>query len=445
MSLFDKKKKNLIVKANQLVEARYRLTANEQKIILAMVAYIQPDDEDFKKYRFNVTELAEFMGIKHKSIYGEMVKITTRLRKRDVNIYNPKEKTLVNTGWLSSSKYYFGEGSVDLCFDPELKPYLLGLKENFVKYKPEVIKQIHSGYSIRIYELLKQYEKIGKRKFNLSELRNILAIKDDEYKRYYNFKVRILDTAKKDINENTDIKINFKEIRKGQKVESIEFTILVNAENKEVNKAIEIVDVVVDIKPLNGLHVEGQIIFNRLVNYYLLSHLQAKEVVEKYPKTYLIEQMKNIEGDFGSKDIRNKGAYAYKAIIDGYNFSQSQFDTEKQAVEIAKGEKEKSLKEWEVEHSEELKRKLESVKAGVGEDDQAELVAALQERYKNNKLMLPKFQKDGLNNPFVLADYEKLIIEKFLKPEDYNFLLWVKTNKGRELEKDELGNYRFIN
>jgi hypothetical protein len=37
-------------------------------------------------------------------------------------------KRLIQVAWLSSAVHDFGSGTVTLKFDPELKPYLLGLK-----------------------------------------------------------------------------------------------------------------------------------------------------------------------------------------------------------------------------------------------------------------------------------------------------------------------------
>ncbi|POZ49738.1 replication initiation protein [Methylovulum psychrotolerans] len=38
----------IVTQANELVEARYNLTLGEQRLILTMIARIQPEDEDFK-------------------------------------------------------------------------------------------------------------------------------------------------------------------------------------------------------------------------------------------------------------------------------------------------------------------------------------------------------------------------------------------------------------
>jgi len=54
----------LIVKSNTLVEASYRLTAVEQKIILTLVSKIKKDDIEFQRYNFKISEFLELMDIK---------------------------------------------------------------------------------------------------------------------------------------------------------------------------------------------------------------------------------------------------------------------------------------------------------------------------------------------------------------------------------------------
>ena len=59
----------VVVQANKLIESRYTLTAGEQKLVLAMVAKIKPDDVDFLLYEMSVKELAEFLNIDRKNVY----------------------------------------------------------------------------------------------------------------------------------------------------------------------------------------------------------------------------------------------------------------------------------------------------------------------------------------------------------------------------------------
>ena len=97
------------MQSNKLVEAKYRLSVEEQKIIKILISQIQRDDEDFKDYEFHIRDLAKMLGMEHTNTYGVLEKITERLISRVLKFYNPETKTLVQASWLSSALYKKGK------------------------------------------------------------------------------------------------------------------------------------------------------------------------------------------------------------------------------------------------------------------------------------------------------------------------------------------------
>lgn len=215
--------RHLVTKSNNLLEARYRLTVNQQKVIAVMASQIAPTDEDFKPYRISVSELEVLLGVKNNSFHGELRALTKNLVERCVVIKKPRGELQVS--WLSSAEYRDGEGVVELSFDPKLKPYLLQLKERFTSYRLAAIVQLKSTYSVRIYELLKQYENIGKRTFELADLRHKLGFEKHEYKRWQDLRRRVLEPAAKELPEKTDISFSYKTRKKGRKIWWLDFDI----------------------------------------------------------------------------------------------------------------------------------------------------------------------------------------------------------------------------
>jgi plasmid replication initiation protein len=116
---------------------------------------------------------------------------------------------------------------IGISFHPRMKPYLLQLNNKFTMYDVRNILKLPSAYSIRIYELLKQYENIGKRKLKVEELKDILGI-ENEYPLYANFKQRVINKAQKDMKEHTDIMFTFEEIKSGRSITDIIFFIKTN-------------------------------------------------------------------------------------------------------------------------------------------------------------------------------------------------------------------------
>ncbi|MEI7990010.1 MAG: replication initiation protein, partial [Chloroflexota bacterium] len=125
-----------------------------------------------------------------------------------------------------SAKYLEKEGAVLLSFDPKLKPYLLQLKGNFTSCKLEMLLSFKSQYTMRMYTLLKQYERVSEREVELQQLRDILGIGKEQYKLYSNFRDRVLEPTQKELKAKSDLVFEFDEIKYGRRVGAIRFRII---------------------------------------------------------------------------------------------------------------------------------------------------------------------------------------------------------------------------
>jgi plasmid replication initiation protein len=229
----------IVTQANELVESRYNLTLGEQRLIFTMIARIQPEDEDFKPYRISLNELAEFLGIDKNHIYADCKKITKKLLEKVVEIKEPGR--LLQTHWVSSADYIDGTGMVSLTFDPLLKPYLLQLKGNFTSSKLEMLLSFKSQYTMRMYSLLKQYERLKVREIELEQLRNMLGLRNDQYMLYSNFRDRILEPTQKELKTKADLYFEFDEIKYGRRVGAIRFRLFTKKQIKAItDQALEV-------------------------------------------------------------------------------------------------------------------------------------------------------------------------------------------------------------
>ncbi|CKF63558.1 Replication initiator protein [Streptococcus pneumoniae] len=154
--------------------------------------------------------------------YTELSKITKELLSKVIEIRAGEE--LIQVSWLSSAIYNRNKGTIDMRFDPLLKPFLLELSSKFTSYRLANVVKLKSTYAIRIYELLKQYEDLKERTISLENLRYYLDAMD-VYPNYANFKQRVLKPSQKELNQKTDISFEFEEIKLGRKVQKIRFII----------------------------------------------------------------------------------------------------------------------------------------------------------------------------------------------------------------------------
>ncbi len=228
----------LIRKANELVEARYRYDIWETRIFAHVVSLVRNDDADFHEYKIFVRDIIRAFGIDEGGkAYRALIEGAKGLVNKKLFIERERDgKPTELETWLFTSAEYFkddSEGShIIMTFHPALKPYLLELKQRFLVYDIRNILRLTSAYSVRMYELLKQYERLGKRTFDIENLKLTLGILEHEYKLYGHFKDKVILKSQLDLSQETDISFDFVEHKQGKKVKSITFRIFANGQGR---------------------------------------------------------------------------------------------------------------------------------------------------------------------------------------------------------------------
>lgn len=215
----------LVTKSNYFImNSSYDLSLEEQKLILTLASMVQPTDEEFKSYNFRIADFIELLGVEDKSKYTQVPKITKELMKKVFEIQEGNK--IIQTAWISGAIYEKGSGMVTLKFNPDLKPYMLQLKEKFTQYQLANVLTMKSKYSPRIYEILKcnEFKKQGNTEVEIKDLRKLLRA-ENIYPLYADFKRFIILQAQKELKTLTDINFDFEEIKTGRKVTSLRFYI----------------------------------------------------------------------------------------------------------------------------------------------------------------------------------------------------------------------------
>lgn len=222
------KNRNIVKQDYHLVNAKYKLNTSEIKFIMTVLAQVDKDDIDFKEYEIKISELEN----KLQSEQNE-----TRLKQFAKKILSKPLEVPTNDGWVVFNwfehiEYVRGSAKFKVSISKKLKPYLLELKERFVKYNLRYILPLTSNYSIRLYQLLKEYETLTRRTFTVSELQDLLQV-PPSLKIYNRFKEKVLVIAEKELIENCDIFFEYTEIKEGRKINEILFRIKPNSKNIE--------------------------------------------------------------------------------------------------------------------------------------------------------------------------------------------------------------------
>ncbi|MBT4936000.1 replication initiation protein [Candidatus Woesearchaeota archaeon] len=225
--------KLVVVKSNQVISSSYKLTLNEQRIVLACIAKIDSMKELTKEdgITIRVDEIKDLLVVSDmniKGFYGELKKATEKLYNRSIILDNDGSKRR----WVYEVKYNKHQGDITLFFSPSIIPYLSELKGNFTKYKLEHIAHFKSVHSIRIYELLCQWAFMGRKEIEITELKMMLGL-DGKYARSTNFVNRVIIVAVDEINEHSNISVAYGLRKTGRQITHIQFMFDVKKEPRK--------------------------------------------------------------------------------------------------------------------------------------------------------------------------------------------------------------------
>ncbi len=212
----------LVTKANALIEASYTLTLNEQRLLLACAAQLDgrkplPNDNIFT---LSVEEFREHFKTDVKSAYREMEEAVNKLYDRDIRKIG--KKTRKRMRWVYMAEYRKGEAEVKLGFSPEIAPYLTVLHRRFTSYRLAEVSELGSPYSIRLFEMLAQYQNTGMLTIKVQDFKARLQL-ETKYSRFANFKARVIEPAVRELNQKTSIKVDWEAIKEGRTVELLIF------------------------------------------------------------------------------------------------------------------------------------------------------------------------------------------------------------------------------
>ncbi|MEM7659948.1 MAG: replication initiation protein [Bacteroidota bacterium] len=411
---------SLIVKDNKLINARYSLSVAEMRLFLMMVAQVRRDDVDFKTYRIKISDFIDKLETQSKSVYDRAREKSKRLMEKVLEIEEPDGKLQI--ALLSSAKYYSGKGYVELRFDPALKPYLLQLKEKFTSYDIRYVLKLQSSHSIRIYELLKQYERLGERIIGVDELKEMLDLVG-KYRSYNYFKKRVIIQAQEELEEKTDISFTFEEIKEGRRVVEIRFLIHREREDSEA--------VIASLEP-DSIVEEMQ--------HMGLSQKLASKFAQQLSPASIRMAIRYTQDQFQAGKIKSSVGGYLKAILEAGGLGESHIEQTHQAEKVQatqrqqrQREEAERIREWQDRFDEIRKQQVGQLMEAAKEADWAAFLNwAADNLFVKAKIFIDgQVHRQAEDTQFWFRSF----LSDRLPPRHESFLKWVYEETGYQLRR----------
>ena len=200
---------------NTLIEACYRLTLEEKRLLLAAISTLDPRLPIPKEITVTAADYASIYGLKIQAGYQQLKDASDKLYEQDIRF-----KTGGYVGrqrWLDRIIYRKGKGDVKLSFSVHLHAHLSELTGNFTSYTLANIKPFKSIYSIRLFELISQYRSKASRFISITDFRDMLDL-NEKYPLYADLRKSVIEPSVKEINQKSNLELSFSPEKQGRKI-----------------------------------------------------------------------------------------------------------------------------------------------------------------------------------------------------------------------------------
>ena len=194
----------IVEKRNVLNELRTTLhTTQELRLFSIYLSKINPYDKNTRIVRFPLSDFQRIMNFGKLNIAQLKASASSVLKSQ---VFLPKE----NGGFKGVNLFETfdvdqdGSGSwyVEINATNAALPLMFDFKDRYFKYELWNALRLKAPSQIRMYEILKQYETIGKREIEVKKLQELLGV---NYTRWDRFKAKVLDSCQQALKETTDI------------------------------------------------------------------------------------------------------------------------------------------------------------------------------------------------------------------------------------------------
>lgn len=450
-----RKKKGQIVirKSNRLVEAKYRLDIWETRVFTKALSMIKKDDDDFTTYRIYLTDLIEEFGLVKGLSYKYLKEAAKSLNKRTVIIVRDTEngkrefQTNIVTGVDTALDDNASEEAlyIEVDFHRNLRSSLLELKREFTTYDIRNVVSLPSSYSYRVYELLKQYEKIKTRKFELKELKEIVGAIEtfdddtppkDHYPLYGNFRQKVLLKAQRDLKKFTDITFTFEPIKRGRKVVGIIFYIEPNKPIRDFQEEKE----EAEAEQEDTVQEAFDKVFPLMKYWQDIDEASVKKLISKYGAERIFASCSQTREDLDKGIIRGSvGKYFYGLAHN----APTLFDQRKEKAETKKKKKQKQQKVKEAKQA--IVAEIDNLNEIIGSKNEAilsdvkanhkDIYEKVVEAVKANRFYDRKLSYQENMARVSFGFYETAELRKFI-PDRYEEVIELQ-RKVKELQEQE--------
>ena len=306
--VYDANQMVVVRKANEFVNAAYRFGNNDvlcQQLIVISLTRLQKEGSQLKSVLYPA-EIKKLMGrMSDTNIYRRLKNATAGLAGHVITIEDVEHLHFRTFSLITNAEYE--NGRLQIYYNKEITPYIYNLKKGYTKYEIGVLCALDHSSSFRLYELLEKEAYLFKAKgtkvitktYNLSELKSKIGLvntdqpyikkmvadgktwdeilertkkEDQMYTNWTDFRKRVLEPARQELKEKTDIAFDYDPVRgdRGGRVLAVRFSLRRNAPTKAQRLVLD----------TNGMKKDGTSAISARIMNEAQAYYEAQQILE---------------------------------------------------------------------------------------------------------------------------------------------------------------------
>lgn len=203
-------------KPNPLIETRYKLSIDEQKILFTLISRLagQKDEREFC-VKIKQSELIAACHFEPELGENIILNAVKSLRRRIIESEENDGRNII-TGWITAAEFDTPNDELCVFFDRRLKEKLLHLQQNYSVAPTGLLMSFRHDYSPKFYAWLKSFP-LGKRcTYSLDFFVVHFDLPESYKNNFTHFRRKFFEPCIKEINECSDIGAVYDYVKEGR-------------------------------------------------------------------------------------------------------------------------------------------------------------------------------------------------------------------------------------
>jgi plasmid replication initiation protein len=231
-----------VIQSYILTTARYDYTKQEKRILYKIIEILQPlvkgkklnQEYDVQNGLFGSYTITFPIKALQKNEDGtnheQVKKALKSLRSKTLEIEDAEKWGVY--GIIEMPEIIKNVGNVKITLTEPIIKAFLNFSKGFRKYELATAFKMDSVYSMRLYELISN--KDTPIYYNIEELKKMLMV-EKKYKQINDFTKRVIDVAKKELDEKSPYTFDYEKIKEGRKYTKIKLSPIYKAKNRDAD------------------------------------------------------------------------------------------------------------------------------------------------------------------------------------------------------------------